>query len=343
MRLALRLALLALAGQRPAGRGRTRSRRRLATLSRRERLRRAGPTSCRAGLAAADLARYRQIFALQRQRDWAERRAADRRAGGRPAARPCPGRALLSPRSRRAPTMPSWRAGSSARPTCRRHRASTSWRWAASPRARPEPRAPEPVGRRRCARALAGRASRLGAPARSPPPPTASPAWPTTPGSIRPPRRAPRSGPHAPICAPAGRSWWCRCCGSRPKAATSSTGRWRSACSTTGSPSTGPSAAPPDGMLDLLVRYPGDPAGRWPWPRWASGSWPTPRCGACAVRAPSDLVQDLAAIARTLELPSAGPSRPGARGPTRKPPRLPAARHGSRPAATGSTPACCTP
>ena len=216
MRLALRLALLTLlAGALPAAAEPTRAR--LATLSDESASAR-GPELLPRGLAAADLARYRQIFALQRQRDWprAERLIGeledDLLLGHVLAAR------YLAPKSPRADyaELAGWLERWADLPQAPRiHKLALGRK----PAGAAKPRAPSPSPT--AVRASSGRtASRLGVPARRPPPPIVSPDWPTTPGSIRPPRRAPRSGPHAPICALAGHSWSCRCCGSRPKAAT---------------------------------------------------------------------------------------------------------------------------
>ena len=100
------------------------------------------------GMATADLARYRELFALQRRGRLGRGRGAHGDAGGQPPARSSPGPA---PSLAQGPARGLCRTGGLARatmPTCPRPARSTSWRSPANPLGAAKPRAPEsqPVG-----------------------------------------------------------------------------------------------------------------------------------------------------------------------------------------------------
>ena len=317
MRLALRLALLTLlASALPAAAEPTPAR--LATLSDESASAR-GPELLPRGLAAADLARYRQIFALQRQRDWprAERLIGeledDLLLGHVLAAR------YLAPKSPRADyaELAGWLERWADLPQAPRiHKLALGRK----PAGAAKPRAPEPVadgGARELWQdgleawragepaAAADRFTRLAHDARLDPPAQARAAFWAARANLR-ARRPQLVVPLLRVAAQGSDEFY---------------GPLAQRMLDDGVAFDRAERRAANGMLDLLVRFPGT---RRVLALAAVGEreLADAEMRRLALRAPSDLVQDLAAIARTLELPSARaePAR-RARANT-KPPRL---------------------
>ena len=216
--------------------------------------------------------------------------------------------------------MPNWRAGSSAGPTCPRHLASTSWRWAVRPAGAAKPRAPEPVAdgggrelwqdgleawRAGEAAAAADRFTRLAHDATLDPPTQARATFWAARANLR-ARRPQLVVPLLRVAAQGSDEFY---------------GPLAQRMLDDGIAFDRAEHRAANGMLDLLVRFPGT---RRVLALAAVGEreLADAEMRRLALRAPSDFVQDLAAIARTLELPSARPETARRARANTKPPRL---------------------
>ena len=206
-------------------------------------------------------------------------------------------------------------------PTCPRHRASTSWRWAASPRARPSRGhlSPSPTA----VRASSGRtASRLGAPARSAaaadrftrlahdarldPPAQARAAFWAARANLR-ARRPQLVVPLLRVAAQGSDEFY---------------GPLAQRMLDDGVAFDRAERRAANGMLDLLVRFPGDPAGPGPGRRGRAGAGRRRDAAPCLARTLRPRPGPGRDRPRPWSCLRPGRSQPGARGPTRKPPRL---------------------
>ena len=296
----------------------------------------------RGPLTSADIARYRQLFALQRRGKWADADRPDRRAGESGPARPSAGRALprqegAARQLRRARRLARelWRSAAGAANLQAGARPQARWR-------RP-PRRAGAAGRRRPAardlwqsglaawrarqssrpRASGSRGSlatrKVDATARSRGRVLGGPRQPARPASA--------AGRAVPAHRRRGQRRVLRAAGPE-------------GCSTTASISTRSSRLATASLLDLTVELSGGPANAGPAARSARTSWPRPSCACWRHGFPPSSTSRWRPWPRRSPRPRspAAPRASLAQGEPRRAASLPLPA-GSRPAATSSIPA----